>query len=250
MKNKLTFIFSKQLFVVLFIGIISFSLQAQNPDRKYQAHKVEGNVITVSTSDGAYRFMPFTNEIMETSFIPKGEKYNPESYAVVLAPKEVKFTISEDDKSLKIDTDGLDVVITKAPFQVSYYFEGEKVLSEKAGYTKTEEYEKLDFNLNESEMLYGGGARALGMNRRGNRLQLYNRAHYGYTTKSELLNYTLPIAMSSTKYLFHFDNAPIGYLDLDSEQNNTLTYETITGRKTYQVIVGDTWKYISKIIPF
>ena len=244
MKNKLTFIISKQLFVALFVGIISFSLQAQNPDRKYQAHKVEANVITVSTSDGAYRFMPFTNEIMETSFIPKGEKYIPESFAVVLAPKNVKVNVSEDDNSLKIDTDGLDVVITKAPFQVSYYFEGEKVLSEKAGYTKTEEYEKLDFNLNESEMLYGGGARALGMNRRGNRLQLYNRAHYGYTTKSELLNYTLPIAISSKKYLLHFDNAPIGYLDLDSEHNNTLTYETISGRKTYQVIVGETWENI------
>ena len=79
------------------------------------------------------------------------------------------------------------------------------------------------------------------MNRRGNRLQLYNRAHYGYETRSELMNYTMPLVMSSNMYAVHFDNAPIGYLDLDSKQDNTLTYETISGRKTYQVIVGDSW---------
>ncbi len=57
----------------------------------------------------------------------------------------------------------------------------------------------------------------------------------------ELMNFTMPIVMSSKQYMIHFDNAPIGYLDLDSKKDNTLTYETISGRKTYQVIVGDSW---------
>ena len=79
------------------------------------------------------------------------------------------------------------------------------------------------------------------MNRRGNRLQLYNRAHYGYETHSELMNFTMPLVLSSKIYAVHFDNAPIGYLDLDSQKNNTLAYETISGRKTYQVIAGNNW---------
>ena len=79
------------------------------------------------------------------------------------------------------------------------------------------------------------------MNRRGNRLQLYNRAHYGYETKAELMNFCIPLVMSSKLYAVHFDNSAIGYLDLDSKKDNTLTYETISGRKTYQVIIGDNW---------
>ena len=51
----------------------------------------------------------------------------------------------------------------------------------------------------------------------------------------------MPLVMSSKQYAIHFDNAPIGFLDLDSQKDNTLTYETISGRKTYQVIVGDSW---------
>jgi oligosaccharide 4-alpha-D-glucosyltransferase len=91
-------------------------------------------------------------------------------------------------------------------------------------------------------VLYGGGARALGMNRRGHRLQLYNRAHYGYGDYSELMNFTMPLVLSSKIYAVHFDNAPIGWLDLDSKKDNTLSYETISGRKTYQVIAGDSWE--------
>ena len=83
----------------------------------------------------------------------------------------------------------------------------------------------LDFNLTTDEKLFGGGARALGMNRRGNRLPLYNKAHYGYETHSELMNYTIPLVYSSNLYAIHFDNAPIGYLDLDSEKDNSLQYE-------------------------
>ncbi len=55
------------------------------------------------------------------------------------------------------------------------------------------------------------------------------------------MNFTIPLVLSSKKYCIHFDNAPIGYLDLDSKKDNSLTYETISGRKTYQVIVGDSW---------
>jgi alpha-glucosidase (family GH31 glycosyl hydrolase) len=91
-------------------------------------------------------------------------------------------------------------------------------------------------------MLFGGGARALGMNRRGNRLALYNRAHYGYETRAELMNFCIPLVLSSKLYAVHFDNGAIGHLDLDSKKNNTLEYETISGRKTYQIIVGDTWE--------
>ena len=101
--------------------------------------------------------------------------------------------------------------------------------------------ETLDFNINDSEALYGGGSRVLGMNRRGNRLQLYNRAQYGYSNRAELLNFCIPMVLSSKMYAIHFDNPAIGYLDLDSKKNNTITYETISGRKTYQVIAGDSW---------
>jgi len=232
---------SKMAFSAIFL-FLSLSGFSQNPERKYVAYGRTMDAVHLVVNDGKYIFKPYTPEIMETSFVPAGEEFSSASHAVVLEPQEMFYSVEEDSVSLVIDTEGIDVVVQKSPFQVTYFFNGEKVTSERTGYSKGQEHEKIQFNLNETEVLFGGGARALGMNRRGNRLELYNRAHYGYTTKSELLNFTLPLVFSSEKYALHFDNAPIGYLDLDSQHDNSLTYETISGRKTYHLIVGNSWE--------
>ncbi len=232
--------------ILIFFGMNSLFISAQNTERSFKSFENKGGVVSVVTNDGYYRFQAYSPEIMETSFIPTGEKFIPESYSVVLEPSIVDLKVSEDPSSLKMETSGITVVVSKKPFQVKYFYEGEEIISEKKGYSKSETHEKLDFNIAEYEMLFGGGARALGMNRRGNKLELYNRADYGYGTKSSLLNYTLPIVLSSEKYMLHFDNSPIGFLDLDSNHSNTLSYETISGRKTYQLIVGKTWEKITE----
>ena len=211
-------------------------------ERKFVDAKLKDHQLNIEVSDGNYQIKFYGSEIAETTFIPKGETASfKKSHAVVLKTAFSDVHFSENDSTLLFKSNNLSVVVKKSPFNVSYWHHGEQVISEKRGYQITDNYETLQFNLTPEEVLYGGGARALGMNRRGNRLQLYNKAHYGYETHSELMNFTLPIVVSSKMYMIHFDNAPIGYLDLDSKKNNTLTYETISGRKTYQVVVGDSW---------
>ena len=230
-----------KLYVLFFIVGSSF-LNAQNTDRKFVSLHKSNAIIKIKTNDGHYQIKPYSNKIIETSFIPNGEVFNPNSHAVVLNTSEVKFIIKESENSIQLKTSGISIEITKTPFQISYSYKNKPLISERKGYVKNEENEVLDFNLTSNEVLFGGGARALGMNRRGNRLQLYNRAHYGYETHSELMNFTMPLVYSSNLYAIHFDNAPIGFLDLDSKKDNSLQYETISGRKTYQVVAGDSWK--------
>ena len=222
--------------------LICFFGFSQNPNRTFVSFSEHSDYLGVVVSDGMYRIVPYSNSIIETTFVPNGENFDPSSHAVVLKPSDVDSEFVKTDTYLELMTEGLSVKIQKNPFQISYSYKGKPIISEKMGYVKNDSLETIQFNLTKEEILYGGGARALGMNRRGNRLQLYNRAHYGYEERSELMNYTMPIVMSSEQYLIHFDNAPIGFLDLDSKEDNTLTYETISGRKTYQVIVGDSWK--------
>ena len=213
--------------------------------------------IEIEVSDGKYLIQFYTPKISETSFLPPGETYTYKSHAVVnyvnnrkylysahgpiMSEDKIVKTIINEDNYAYIKTEGIQIEIQKKPFKISYSYKDKPIISEGKGYHKTEYGEAIQLNITQDEVLYGGGARALGMNRRGNRLQLYNKADYGYETESELMNYTMPIVISSNQYMVHFDNAPIGYLDLDSKDNNTLTYETISGRKTYQVIVGDSW---------
>ena len=227
--------------LIVFLLLSNAFVFAQNSQRFFEDFKDNNSQIEVNTNDGKYVLKFYNENIIETTFIPKGEHILTKSHAVVLKPEKLLLKPKQTKNTLIYNTKGIKVIITKKPFQISYYYKDKLLLSEKNGYVKTDSTEIIDFNISSNEVIYGGGARVLGMNRRGNRLQLYNRAHYGYETHSELMNYTMPLVMSSNIYAVHFDNAPIGFLDLDSKKNNTLSYETISGRKTYQVIATDNW---------
>lgn len=231
----------KKYFTIFYVFFISISLTAQNSNRIFKSFSEENQVSKIEVNDGTYFLKFYDDEIVETAFIPTGETYNPTSHAVVLNKKNIDLSVTEKPDFINISSEDLTVKIQKNPFQISYYKDGELLLSEKKGYQKNE-LETIDFNLTPDEVLYGAGSRAVGMNRRGKRYQLYNRAHYGYGDYSELLNFTMPIVLSSKQYLLHFDNAPIGYLDFDSKKDNTLAYETISGRKVYQVVTGKNWE--------
>jgi oligosaccharide 4-alpha-D-glucosyltransferase len=242
----------KKLFFLLLITSISF---AQNANRKFESFKKVNGTLEIKTSDGQYIIKAYSEKIVETSFIPKGQTFNPNSEAVVLVPKIGIAKVLEKKNTLTFSTSRIRVYIQKSPFQITYFNQEKLLFSEKEGYfkqkhiplenvkgnIKADSTEVIQFNISPDEMLYGAGARALGMNRRGNKLALYNRAQYGYETHAELMNFCIPMVLSSKMYAVHFDNSAIGYLDLDSKKDNTLAYQTISGRKTYQVIVGDSW---------
>ncbi|GAA0719961.1 glycoside hydrolase family 31 protein [Aquimarina litoralis] len=237
---------NSRLFSILLLGVFTFlSLSCKynysNAISNYSTYKKDG-FIEIPRDNGKYIIKLYSNKIVETSFIPTGETYNASSHAVILK-NGIEANVTETDELITYGVaNGISVLISKEPFHISYLYNDKELISEKDGYVKTDTTEILNFNLDKEEVIYGAGSRVVGMNRRGNRLQLYNRAHYGYETRSELMNYTMPLVLSSKKYAVHFDNAPIGFLDIDSKKDNTLSYETINGRKTYQVVAGDDWK--------
>lgn len=231
---------------------------AQNADRKFTSVTERDGHLEVRTSDGSYLIKPYSAGIVETTFVPNGESADPASHAVVLTPGEVKTTLKQKGGSIEYATPGIKVTITKSPFKIAYAYKGKPLVAEKRGYIHLQDdvakgskdinkgeartLEAIEFAIDKNEALYGAGERVVGMDRRGYRFTLYNKAHYGYGDHAELMGYTMPIAMSSKMYAIHFDNPQTGYLDFDSHKNNTLTYEAIGGRKTYQVIAGDSWE--------
>ncbi len=225
----------------LLVVIIAQSSTAQDTGRQYEGFKNLDNMVEVYVSDGKYLFKPMNDKIFEVTFYPKNLQIKDLSFAVNMEQEKINPVVTDSEQALLIDTKGIDVTINKSPFRVSYTFNGKPLMEEKEGFAKADSSWKLDFSITPDEVLYGGGARALGMNRRGNRLTLYNRAHYGYETHSELMNYTLPLMISSNVYALLFDNAGLGYLDLDSKHNNTIEYETYSGTPNYHVIAGNDW---------
>ncbi|MFM8597027.1 MAG: TIM-barrel domain-containing protein [Flavobacteriales bacterium] len=242
-----------KFFFLLCISIASFEFLAQNPNRQFISFNPSANGAEVQVSDGKYLIKFYSNNIIETTFIPVGKNENIEpSHAVIMQPMISDQLPTEVSKNgnivvyqFQLSKTSISARIQLEPFQISYWYQGRQISSEAMGY-QLKETPQIQLNLSEQEQLMGAGARALGMNRRGYRLQLYNRAHYGYENHSELMNFTMPIVISDQCYAIHFDNPQIGYLDLDANKENKLTYEVIGGPMRYQVIVADDWKQLTE----
>ena len=231
-------------FRILFTAVFSLfilSISAQQTNRAFQSIKVVDDKIEIKVSDGRYEIAPLNDYIYHTTFYPQGKSLKNFSFAADLKPQKVEFTVTEEGNNVTIRSKGINIRMTKVPFTLAYYFNDKLLISEKKGFIPTDTLQLLNFAIEPEEVFFGGGARVLGMNRRGNRLMMYNRAHYGYETRSELMNYTLPLFISSKQYAVLFDNASLGYLDLDSKANNEITYETIGGTPNYYVIAGANW---------
>jgi oligosaccharide 4-alpha-D-glucosyltransferase len=95
------------------------------------------------------------------------------------------------------------------------------------------------FPLEDDEMIFGGGERALPLNRRGYRLNLYNNPWYGYSEGADNLNYSVPFITSSKGYGLFFDNPSKGYIDIGKSHPNMIRYGASSGELNVFVILGD-----------
>ncbi len=118
----------KKLFFLLFITSLSF---AQNANRKFESFKEVNNTLEIKTSEGKYIIKAYSDKIVETSFIPKGEDFNANSEAVVLFPKKGISKIIKTPSTISLYTKGIVVTIQKSPFQISYFNQQKLLLSEK-----------------------------------------------------------------------------------------------------------------------
>ena len=227
--------------LLLLVICISVWSKAQTQNRSFQSVRYDQGQMQVKVSDGTIVFTPYTTSGLEVEFIPDGN-LNPPSYAMALKSSVVEPTFVLSDNVIALNMGKLKVSVNKEPFNISYSYNGDELFKEEQGYFETDSMKGFRFNLSSDEKLMGGGERVLGMDRRGNRLQLYNRASYGYTTHAELMYYSLPVYISSRKYMVAFDNGASGFLDMGATESDILQFEAVGGRMSYLLVAADEWQ--------
>lgn len=102
----------------------------------------------------------------------------------------------------------------------------------------------LNFSLQNGEEIYGGGERALPLNRRGTRLNLYNNPWYCYGVGADNLNYSLPIFLSNKGYALFFDNGSKGFADIGKKDSSKLEVGFLSGEINVYIITGKSYQEI------
>lgn len=213
--------------------------------REYVSHKISDGQLQVFTDKGSYLFTPFQDDILHVEYLPEDKKLDYKSTAVILEPQEVETEIYDVCEELNFMAGNIHITIEKSPFNVFYQNNADFLFEEELGFFERSDNNGIRFKLAEGENIYGTGERAVPMNRRGYRLGLYNRPDYNYGLGAQNLNYTMPVILSSNKYLVLFDNPQKGYFDIGHSEDNILEFGAIGGPMNYYIVTGENFEEIN-----
>lgn len=182
--------------------------------------------INAKFSDGTISVQQYANNIFKVTYHSINYHQNENiTNAVVLKP------LAAINSSI-INKGMADISFTKA---------------EKASFVNVvhkDGYTALQFALDKGEQIFGGGERALPLNRRGCRFNLYNNPWYGYGEGADNLNFSVPFFTSSKGYGLFFDNGSKGYADIGKTEQNTFEVGFVSGEINAFIILGKDYKEI------
>ena len=213
---------------------------------EHLSHQLSQDTLTIKTDEGALTLTALNGQSIETHYQLEGSKQLA-SFAIAQGPEFLQTSVSQNADSVTFSAGDISAVIDKSPVRISYFYQGEAIAKEEMGYFHTETMRGFRFKLNDEEKLLGAGQRVLGMDRRGHRLPLYNRAHYGYETESTQMYFSIPAVMSSSRYSIMFDNSASGHIDLGASEKDILQFEAIAGRSSYIVSAAPSYAGLVKL---
>ena len=215
-------------------------------NRKYISHLLRDSVLDILTSEGITRIIPYTPNIIEVQHYAQSLVSPDSSDATILVSQHPYIKVFDNDNWLRLKTNDLIVAIHKNPFYVAFVYNGDTILEEEKGFFKRSDTDGLRFKIQDNEKIYGLGERANSLNLVGSKYNLYNRPKYGYEIGAKNLNYSVPLIVSSNKYLLLFDNPQKGYADIGETEPNIFEWAAIGGLMKYFVVVGKDYKSISR----
>ncbi|GAC22015.1 glycoside hydrolase family 31 protein [Paraglaciecola arctica] len=220
--------------MTLFVFVLFSSLSQA---AEYQSHRLEGNSLVVLTDAGKVSVTAYSANSLEVFYQPNNTKQLP-SFALEDSQETVELDLKNTLNALQLSTGKLTAIIDKSPLKIHYYQGGKLLVEEEVGLFLEDTQRGFRFKLQQNEKLMGGGQRVLGMDRRGHRFPLYNKADYGYTTQSNQMYFGLSAVMSNRHYALIFDNSASGYMDLGHTESDIMQFEAVGGRTAYVVVAG------------
>lgn len=204
----------------------------------YSSHEIRDGSLVVYAGSAAISVSPYTSHIVRVSLFPDGTIESDSSIVVVLDPQGVEWQVTEQDSVLLVILSDLTIEVQKYPLRLRYEVDGMAVLSDENGFFWEGARRGIRFAIAPNEHIYGGGQRAIGIDRRGQQLDSYNASVYCYGWGAENLNITIPFLLSSRKYGLYFENTFPGHFDIAYSQSDVLEYSVSGGELSHFFIAG------------
>ena len=196
--------------VVLYANL----LQANGFSRELISLEENKGSLLIHLNDSKVTINALNQGTVEVFYEPTNTKQLPSFALPKNTAKYTNVSLSQTDLAYHYKLPSLSIHIQKSPFKLSFANTNGALTSEEVGMFNYEALRGFRFELSDGEQIMGGGQRILGMDRRGHRMPLYNKAHYGYNQESNQMYFGLSAVMSDKGYVIAFDNSANGYLKL------------------------------------
>jgi len=238
-KSKIISLIQRSLVLAALLMLVGFSYASPKNSTSDDLFHLTDNHLVLEVDSGRLIYQALPGNAMEVRYQAKATTEFP-SFAKKENISLNKLIVSQNKQQIILLNGSLKAVINKQDFSTQFYQNGRLLTQQTAFWFKAGSL-GFAFSLDNKEIIMGGGERVIGMNRRGYRLPLYNRAHYGYTDHAEQMYYSLPYIMSSKGYSILFDNSARGWLDIGKTQADSLQFEAVGGRAAYIIFAADSY---------
>jgi oligosaccharide 4-alpha-D-glucosyltransferase len=194
-------------------------------------------VMTILCDTGALRLTRVKSNVIKIQFSPTGQ-FLPQNSIVTSGDTPKPAIGLQTPLGLIFGGADVAVLVKSNPVRIAYIYKNDTLLRDERGLWQQYTRKGISFSLDSTERLYGTGSRAIKTNRRGEELDVYNTAVYGYGPGAKTLNITFPFVVSSKGYGILFDNYAPSKIDLGKNNPSEMRFSFDEGDLTYYFIGG------------
>ena len=230
----------KSIAILVFVVIPCLVFAQNTRSVNKQGQFYNGKSLTIATKNGYIEITPFTANVIRVTYKIHRNGIT-KSVSTIATPELVKVKYTNSTHFISIETPALKVVVDKQDWSVSFIGNKNDTLSKAFNYKRyAADSSSVDFQSDGKEAFYGGGSKAIELNKRGKVLQNYNQAHWDYKYGQPDLNIAIPFLVSNRKYGIYMDNPAKSSFDVCKTDANRLGYKTTSGEVNFFFIAAPT----------
>lgn len=242
------------------LGDTSFAIHPGNKSNIGETpfHDI-GNLVQVEKHNGhidfrcdnGYVTISFKREdIVRVTMNPTEHPSQKTTPAVVVENQDVDFQLVENEETIEVSTNALDIHIQKAPFRVHMFDkDGVVIVSEQdRGMGYQESGDVICYkDMKDQDRFYGFGEKSGFLDKRGEKYTMWNSDVYApHNPETDPLYQSIPYFMSLRDGRAHgifFDNSYKSTFDMKTE-NDHYSFQAEGGQLDYYVFIGPTPKEV------
>ena len=214
----------------------------------FKSFEVENNGVFITTDHLNYRLTLYRSNIIRIH--QSNEIINVNPYSVIQEPDKVNFSIEENDESILIICDEMDVVVNKSPILFTVLTKDGRIINQdEPGLGTQKQGEQLTVykKLQEGERFVGLGEKTGPLDRRGHGYQNWNTDRFAYDVEADPLYSSIPFyigAHHELSYGIFVDNSHKSHFNFGASNNRFSSFSVDAGDMNYYFFSGNVTEII------